>query len=375
MKKLLLPFVLCLALIGTQVQAQSLEETMTKLAGSAASAYVNPIVTGFGADLNGGWFHKAPKAEMYGFDLEFGLVAMGTFPGDAAKTIPAGTSGIFRFTGGYYSGDLIHNPDGTKSQAETIAEQINGWNTFPMSYKQEIIDKISSQDFTVGITGGTIVGSKTDTIKIIFPQQDVDFGSPIGTRTVPGSAVAIPDVAGLLENVSVIPLAAPQLSIGTIAGTQLTFRYLPSVQINSDLGKFSYFGFGIQHNPGLWLANPLPVDVAVSFFTQTLKAGTIFTTTATAFGVNVSKRFGPGALNITPYAGFMLESSKMTFDYTAQITNSTGTTNLPIHLELEGANKSRLTLGLSIKLLFLNINADYNLAKNNSATAGLMFII
>jgi hypothetical protein len=375
MKKLLLPVVLCFAFVGFQVQAQTLEETMTKLAGSAASAYVNPIVTGFGADLNGGWFHKAPKAEMYGFDLEFGVVAMGTFPGAAAKTIPAGTQGLFRFTGGYYSGDFIDNPDGTKSQAEALAENINGWSFFSPSQKQQVIDKIAAQDFTVGITGGTIVGSKTDTIKIVFPEQPVDFGAPIGSQTVPGSSVAIPNVAGLLENVSVIPLGAPQLSIGTIAGTQLTFRYLPSVQISSDLGKFSYFGFGIQHNPGLWLANPLPVDVAVSFFTQTLKAGTIFKTTATAFGVNVSKRFGPGALNVTPYAGFMIESSKMTFDYTAQFTNSLGTQEVPVHLELEGANKSRLTLGLSIKLLFLNINADYNLGKYNSATAGLMFII
>ncbi len=368
MKKLLLPLVLCLALIGSQTQAQTLDETMTKLAGSAASAYVNPIVTGFGADLNGGWFHKAPKAEMYGFDLEFGVVAMGTFPGDAAKTIPAGTQGLFRFTGG---------PVGSNSQAEQIAEQIDGWNTNPViiANQQNIIDKIAGTDFTVGITGGTIVGSKTDTIKIVFPDQTVDFGSPIGPRHVSGSSVAIPDVAGLLENVSVIPLAAPQLSIGTIAGTQLTFRYLPSVQLNTDIGKFSYFGFGIQHNPGLWLATPLPVDIAVSFFTQKLSVGTLFTTKATAFGVNVSKRFGPGALNITPYAGFMLESSTMTFDYTAQITNSAGTTSLPIHLELNGANKSRVTLGLSIKLLFLNINADYNLAKNNSATAGLMFII
>ncbi len=369
MKKLFLPFVLCLAIVGSQVNAQSLDETMTKLAGSAASAYVNPIVTGFGADLNGGWFHKAPKAEMYGFDLEFGVVAMGTFPGDAAKTIPAGTTGDFRFTGG---------PVGTNSQAEQIAQNINNYSLLTTSQKQAIVDQIANQDFSVGITGGTIVGSKTDTIKIVFPSQQITYNDPnFGSQNVnvPGSEVAIPDVAGLLENVSVIPLGAPQLSIGTIAGTQLTFRYLPSVQINSDLGKFSYFGFGIQHNPGLWLANPLPVDIAVSFFTQTLKAGTIFKTTATAFGVNVSKRFGPGALNVTPYAGFMLESSKMTFDYTAQITNSVGTTPLPIHLELEGANKSRLTLGLSIKLLFLNINADYNLAKNNSATAGLMFII
>lgn len=370
MKKSILSLLVSCALIGTQLHAQTLEETMVKLAGDAASAYVNPIVTGFGADLNGGWFHKAPASTMVGFDLEFGIVAMGTFPGDAAKTIPAGTQGSFRFSGG---------PVGSNSQAEMIAKNINGWSFLNSSDQQSIINKIGAQDFQVGISGGTIVGSKTDTIKINFPAQTINFGGAVGNKTVPGSSVAIPDVAGLLENVSVIPLAAPQLSIGTIAGTQLTFRYLPEVQINSDIGKFKYFGFGIQHNPGLWLATPLPVDIAASFFTQKLSVGTLFETKATAFGINVSKSFGPGMAKVTPYAGFMIESSKMTFDYKAQVSTTTGgittTTDLPIHLELEGANKTRLTLGVSFKLLFLNINADYNLGKNNSATAGLMFII
>ena len=113
MKKAFLSILLCFVLIGSQSNAQTLEETMVKLAGDAASAYVNPIVTGFGANLNGGWFHKAPAASIFGFDLEFGLVGMGTFPGDEAKSIPAGTSGNFRFTGGLL---------GSNSQAENIAK-------------------------------------------------------------------------------------------------------------------------------------------------------------------------------------------------------------------------------------------------------------
>ena len=76
MKKAFLSILLCFVLIGSQSNAQTLEETMVKLAGDAASAYVNPIVTGFGANLNGGWFHKAPAASIFGFDLEFGLVGI-----------------------------------------------------------------------------------------------------------------------------------------------------------------------------------------------------------------------------------------------------------------------------------------------------------
>ena len=61
---------------------------------------------------------------------------MGTFPGDEAKSIPAGTSGNFRFTGGLL---------GSNSQAENIAKNINGWNNpliFNATNKQDIINKI-----------------------------------------------------------------------------------------------------------------------------------------------------------------------------------------------------------------------------------------
>ena len=52
-----------------------------------------------------------------------------------------------------------------------------------------------------------------------------------------------------------------------------------------------------------------------------------------------------------------------------------GLNKLMVNLPLKGDNKSRLTLGLSLKLLFLNINADYNFSTYNSFTGGVMFII
>ena len=102
--------------------------------------------------------------------------------------------------------------------------------------------------------------------------------------------------------------------------------------------------------------------------------GTVFETKATAFGINASKQFGFAFLNVTPYAGFMFESSTMTINY-AYSTIGPGNTTITdnISFELEGENTTRLTVGLSIRLLVLNINADYNFGKNNSATAGLFF--
>ncbi len=383
MKKLLLLAMCGALMISSAVYSQNLDSTLQKLAGDAARGYVGPIVSGFGSDLNGGWFHKAPASTMFGFDLEFGVVAMGTTFSASSKTF-ATTSNSFQFDNATAK-QLV-----PLSVVPTTAT-INGVTvTLTTAQRQSIQTQIANQitgaTFSVGIAGPTIIGSKKDSVKINFSGLNKNFtvtniaGVAGANATVPvnlpAKSVPIP-VTGILDGVSVVPLAAPQLSLGTFVGTQFTFRYLPSVKINSDIGEFKYFGFGIQHNPGIWFPTPLPVDLSASFFTQKLDVGTIFSTKATAFGVNVSKRFGPGALNITPYAGFMLESSKMTFtyDYNAPVPGTTLTTKQHINFELDGENSSRIVLGLSLKLLFLNINADYNIAKYNSFTGGVMFII
>ncbi|HTX19239.1 MAG TPA: DUF6588 family protein [Bacteroidota bacterium] len=383
MKRILL-LAVCIALVAaTSVQAGSLDSTLTKLAGDAARGYVGPIVSGFGSDLNGGWFHKAPASKMFGFDLEFGLVAMGTTFSTSAKTFATQSSG-FQVDNGIAKQlvplSLIPTTATINGSTQTLSTSQR------QSIQSQIISQLTGSTFSVGISGPTIIGSKSDSVKINFSKfsktfnvtnidgkQGANASIPL---TVPATSAATP-VTGILDNVNIVPLAAPQLSLGTFVGTQFTFRYLPSVKINSDIGEFKYFGFGVQHNPGVWFPTPLPVDLSASFFTQTLDVGTIFSTKATAYGINVSKRFGPGALNITPYAGFMLESSKMTFtyDYNAPIPNTTLTTKQHINFELDGENTSRVVVGLSLKLLFLNINADYNIAKYNSFTGGVMFII
>ncbi|HLF19376.1 MAG TPA: DUF6588 family protein, partial [Bacteroidota bacterium] len=191
--------------------------------------------------------------------------------------------------------------------------------------------------------------------------------------SVPANLVPL-GVTGYLEDIPALPLLAPQLTIGTFFGSQFTFRYLPEVDVE-DFGKMKYFGFGIQHSPGVWFGDILPIDVSASFFTQTLEAGSVFKTTATAFGVNASKRLGWGFLNLTPYAGFMLESSSMTFTYDYFVDTPAGKVPQKIEFELTGENKTRITAGLSIKVLIVNINADYNFSKYNSASVGVMFII
>ncbi len=339
-----------------QNEAPTLEETLQALSQSAAQSYLNPIASAYGSDLNAGWFHRAPKPKKFGFDLEVGFVAMGTFFDDSNKDFS--TSGTFRFR---------------RDQAQSMTNNLN----LDTDLQNALIDEIISNDYDVDISGATVIGDTANFITVRFTGQNISFTDPNTGRDTTisvGSSQTVLPIAGFneLANIQALPLMAPQFSIGTIFGTQATFRYLPKTRLNDDLGDFTYFGFGIQHNPAAWLPVDLPVDIAASFYTQNLKIGDLFETTATAYGINVSKEIGWSGLNITPYGGYMLESSTMrvTYDMTYDLPDGS-TAVMPIDFEMTGENTNRITAGLSIRFLLININADYNWGKYQSVSAGI----
>lgn len=354
----------------TSEEEKTLQQVLQVLSSDAAKSYVAPIVSGFGSDLNGGWFHRAPSASVFGFDLEFGVVAMGTIFNDENKRF--NSSGVFQFD---------------SSQADFLISKMNdpNYNSLPATQKEQarrdLINQIRGKDFSVAVAGPTVIGDERDSMKVRFQGGQFTINTPQGPQTfnVPATSVTLP-VTGLLGDKKIlgknmVPLATPQLTFGTIMGTQVTFRYLPEIEINSEMGKVKYFGFGIQHNPAVWFTGELPLDISASYFTQKLEAGSVFEAKTTAFGVNASKRLGWGFFNLTPYVGYMLEKSTLTFTYDYMLDTPTGKIPQKIVFELEGENKSRLTLGLSIKVLIVNVNADYNIGKFNSLTAGVMIII
>jgi len=325
-----------------QAQTSELEQTLAKITGDASKAYVAPISSAFGANLNSGWVHNAPKATKFSFDLEVGFVAMATLFGSSNQTFTS--SGSFRFN--YDQADQL------------IPSNVTG------SRREQIRNEIMTRDFTVSISGPTIVGKKTDSIKVVFPGATIQ-GETIGRQTI------VLPVTGYLEEVPALPLAVPQISLGTVFGTQVSLRYLPEFEVSPELGKFKYTGFGIQHNPTMWLPFPIPVNVSVGYFTQSLEVGKIFKTSASMFGVFASKRFGPGALNIEPYLGFSMESSSIDVQYDVVYDTPTGPSPATIKYTLEGENSTRFTVGATLKLALLGLSVDYSMAKYNTVSASL----
>ncbi len=338
-------------------EGESLEEFIAGLSMDAAAMYVAPIVSAFGMNLNGGWFHRAPSSKIFGFNVELGLVGMATFYPKDQKYLSFETSGNFRFN---------------SAQAGELVAGLS----LPAIVEAALIDEIAGAEFTVDISGATVIGAVDDYIEISFSGADVTFIDPTTglerTETVGAQVITLP-IGGFeaISDLSFLPLAAPQLSLGTVLGTRVVFRYLPSISLDEELGKFKYFGYGIQHNPGVFFPTPLPFNIGVGFFTQTLEIGTLFKAKTTAFGINASKKLGVGPISITPYAGFMLEKSNIDITYDFIVDNQ----EINVAFELEGENKSRIIFGLSLRLLLFNINADYNIGKYNSVTVGVMLTL
>lgn len=380
MKKIILLAFCCVLLASSAVfgQAQQnddsdLGKVLGALAGDAALGYLGPAGSGFGNDLNSGWFHRAPSAKIFGFDFEFGVVASGTILPDTKKTFEV--SSTFRFNNtqaGFIANGLTNDPN---YNALSVAQK--------SQVRTSLINQIMANAIGVSFAGPTFTGPKDIPLVVKTSGGAFTLLSPV--PGVPNSTFNLPVYQDTIKDgngkpiggfdIPIVPLILPQISIGTLFGTQFTLRGAPVEIPAGSFGKVKFFGFGIQHNPGIWFPNPLPVDIAFGYFSTDLKVGTILETKATAFGLNVSKRFGPGMLNITPYAGLMLESSNTTVTYTFTQNSQAGPVTVPINFEFPGENKSRITFGLSLTLLFFNINADYNIGTLHSVSAGLMFVI
>lgn len=336
-------------LFSGRVQAQDLSGVMEQMAVDAAKGYSSPIVDAFGANLHNGWFNRAPGAKIFGLDLKVGLVLSGAFMRDEDLTFA--TTGVYRFQ---------------EDEATDLANSIPG---LPAELTDEAVSQIMSMDFQASISGPTVFGSESENVMVATQNQTIVVGG--NTYVIPGQNVVLDGVTGLIEDPGIFPHIAPQLTVGTIYGTQATIRYLPDITINDALGKLKFFGFGIQHNPGVWFSNPLPVDISLGYLRQNLKIGTLLDATTSAYALSVSKTFSAILISATPYAGFMLEKTEMTFSYLYDLGGNSGP--IAVDFTVEGVNKKRFILGVGVSLLGLNLYADYNIATIKTVSLGVVY--
>ncbi len=373
MKKLLLLSLLLLGTVSMWAESsKSLEDMMGDMAEEIGKAYVSPAVEGFCTNMNSGWFNKAPEDEVLGLDIDFSIVFMGTTFGDEDKTFDMTTSSKISL-----SKDLF------EELATTLVEKKA--KDLPSTYdKTSAINQLTEQlwaefggttaNANVRAYGPTVIGSKDEEIKFVLQATGASFVAEGETYTLDSEESRTINSGLTGFDLPTIPLAAFQLSLGTVFGTKATFRFLPPMEFDEEIGKLSYYGGALQHNPKMFLPvlDILPFDLDVSGSYQVFKLGDIINTTAWTAGMNISRQFGWDFLNFTPYAGFMLESSKMKFSYDYELdTGGDAPETSSVEFEEEGPNTYRVPVGLGVRLGLINLSAEYFFAEQSGFSANL----
>jgi hypothetical protein len=288
-----------------------LESLLIQVGREYAAAYVMPLASGWGANQNSGLFHTAriPHSRL---TFSVGVKVMGTYMSEDDKNFR-------RVLRDVPLNDYLDLQPGDPGFGETG---------------------------DVVLEGPTLIG-------------DPDA---VGTATgyVNGLPIYQVETIGGLVETRWIPLFAPEIQVGGIAGFKAALRWLPEIDLG-DFGKTKYLGYGLQWSPGPMLPN-LPVDVVVGFFKQDIDLGTIIETDATSVFVAASKSFPL----VTVYGGLARESSTMTVNYTREDTDT------EVSFEVDGEMSTRLTLGATLNV-GAKLNAELGIGKLTVFTAGLLF--
>ena len=353
--------------------AQDLQQQISKLGRDAAIGYISPILSGWGNDLNSGDYYSADLHDVLGFDIGVKLAMSKTTDADKSYTLnlPA-TINIDKSATGYTvpSGLSLYEKVGNNYVLYTNSQvQVKSGNAYATSI---------TAPTAIGDKNSVAVNGKSGTTVYSVNGNPLYAGAttnPVGYQQLPtfnlsnNTLLTLPGGYGL--GALGVPLAMPQFDLGLPFGLEFMLRYLPTTKAG-DYGKVNYMGFGLRYDIDQWI--PLcPVDLAVHFMTQklTFKSNSdqdIFTGTATAYGVEVSKRF----FILTLYGGFQLESSTLTLaDYTyVGVDPTLQGVSIP-GFEIKGSDKSRFTVGARVLLLFINVHADYSFATNSVLTLGV----
>jgi len=285
-----------------------LESLLIQVGREYARSYILPLAQGWGANQNSGLFHTAaiPQSRL---SVTIGLKVMGAHLDESDKTFRRVLRGV----------------------------RLNQYLDLPPD---------DDREGDIVLEGPTVVGD------------------PDAMGTATGYVNGIPvyqmeTIEGLIES-RWVPLAAPELQVGGIAGLKAVVRWLPAIDLG-DFGETKYLGYGLQWSPSGFLP-PLPVDVVIGFFKQEIDLGTIIETEASSYFVGASKSFALA----TVYGGLAKESSEMTVSYDREDSDET------ISFDIEGDMSSRLTLGATFNL-GAKLNAEIGIGKLTVVTAGLLF--
>jgi len=204
-------------------------------------------------------------------------------------------------------------------------------------------------------------------------QGTTDAGfTPVQTVTAPtiigpGEEIVVNGDGGLAYvfpaglEVTRLTLGVPQVTIGSVMGTEATLRW---IGYSADkVGRFSLLGLGLRHSLSQYLENP-PLDLAVGALYHSVKLTDIADLSALLISAHASLERSVFVL----YGGLGYETSTLKMDYeNAQSPNGRA------RYDVDGAKGIRATAGVALDLRVFRIHTDFNLGSQKILGLGLSF--
>ena len=334
MRKLFTLLTISILMVAAAHAGDDLGSKLGKVGSQYAAGYLQPVANSFGADMNSGWFHGAKMSN--GFHLYIGAKAF-------AATVPDADQ---KFTLTY--ADTVH-----------LDRTINGQQVhfvLPIQFTGTDMPTVFGDENVPGNIKGT--AHIDTTVNGTHYVEDVPFSRDL--------------IAGLVKT-SLAPLAMPQVTIGTIMGTDFTLRLIPTMNIGK-YGSIGFYGVGIRHSISQYLGGEnAPVDLAAGVAIQKLTVNDstgsqLLSASAFLLNIEASKSFSI----LTLYGGLQYEKSSMDISYTYTRPSDQLNTQLtvPVAFSMDASNKFRALIGLNIGLGPLNFNADYNVGTISVISGG-----
>jgi hypothetical protein len=252
--------------------------------------------------------------------------------------------------------------------ADAFGASINtGW------FHSASIEKMEPQ-LSVGVVGMLAIIPERKKSFIATPEGLFTPKIPVEVPTVFGSgeSVTVEGDGGTSYtfpgglNVSAVTLAATQLDVGSLLGTQASVRFF-IYDFGKEVGKLNMLGIGVRHSISQYIPS-FPAQLAVGYYWTTLQLGNI-TDTKNNF---ISLQGSYPMKKLTFYGGLGYELTTMQVGYTFRGEEGA---EEDIHFDLKGNNTIRLTVGASLKLGPFRLSGDYNLSDQGVFSCGLGFDI
>lgn len=313
------------ATAGAQtVDGESVTDRLTRLADQNAKMYLHPVASGLGAGLNSGFFETAGSDD--GIHVRAGLQVSGSLiPGDGDTFQPELPETLT------FEGQTYQDPYGDAA----------------------------------GVTTPTAAGEGAGVV--LEPQGELRDAIVSAGDDPQNYSVAFPD--GF--DIPAVPLVLGEASLQLPTGTGAMVRFLPEIDVSSEVGSISSLGFGVRQSVTTFLERP-PVDVAVAAGYQKLTLGDIVDASGTSLDLTVSKDLDV----ITVFASGGLEDTNVDVEYTLEnptdVPGQAGDSTT-VSFTDDGENSGHFTGGVQVNLFVARLSVSYTSAAYDVLQARLSF--